>query len=417
MMKGNRTMKDNSTSDRDRGSTWMLALLLALLAVVALGLTIQAGSGPFEGSAVVPTAEQVRVGQQVGFALYVINTGSVTATDVLMWSALPPGSTYVSASGGAFPVVGGQLDDELFTTPPEGQAYDARLRYSVPLTGTSDVTGIAWVGDVPPSEMVTLGLIVAVDNPAGRFLVEEMFLYDDRELVGQFSGETWVPPYTYYLPLAANQAEPPIPTPTPTPVPTSTVTTVTFTIPYGEGLAIGGGSMNPDYWQALAGFDLAGRFRDGDGVTLGQSPPDGPYMPDYVIGRAYMGWDTWTLPGAAEVLSATLILQVTCNPPETAFGVTVYRGVWTPPLDEGAWYAMGSQPAGVWDTADYPCMGQWGQGLVYIRIDPSVVNLGGRTLMEMRSDGEGTPPLTVEQVLVNRSPTFPALVVTYRVEP
>jgi uncharacterized repeat protein (TIGR01451 family) len=417
MMKGDRTMKHNSISGKGHGSALMLALLLALLALVTLGLTIQAGSGPFDGSSVVPTAAEVRVGQQVGFALYVVNTGPVTATDVLIWSPLPPGSTYVSASGGAFPVVGGQLNDELFTAPPEGQAYDARLRSSVLLTETNDVSGIAWVGDVPPGEMVTLGLIVTVDNPAGRFLVEKMFFYDDRELVGQFSGKTWVPPYTGYLPLVANQAELPIPTPTPTPVPTATVTTVTFTIPYGEGLAIGGGSMNPDYWQALAGFDLAGRFRDGDGVTLGQSPPNGPYMPDYVIGRAYMGWDTSTLPDDSKVLSATLILQVNCNPPETAFDVTVYRGVWTPPLDEAAWYAMGSEPAGIWDTADYPCTGQWGQGLVYIRIDPSAVNPGGQTLMEMRSDEEGTPPMTVEQVLVNRSPTFPALVVTYRVEP
>jgi len=417
MMKGERTMKHNSISGRGHGSALMLVLLLALVAVVTLGLTIQAGSGPFDGSSVVPTAAEVRVGQQVGFALYVVNTGPVTATDVLIWSPLPLGSTYVSASGGAFPGVGGQMHDGLLIVPTEGHAYDARLRVSVLLTETNDVSGVAWVGDVPPGEMVTLGLIVTVDNPAGRFLVEEMFLYDDRELVGQFSGKTWVPPYTGYLPLVANQAEPPIPTPTPTPVPTATVTTVTFTIPYGEGLAIGGGSMNPDYWQALAGFDLAGRFRDGDGVTLGQSPPNGPYMPDYVIGRAYMGWDTSTLPDDAEVLSATLILQVNCNPPETAFGVTVYRGVWIPPLSEDAWYAMGSQAVGAWDTADYPCTGQWGQGQVYIRIDPSAVNLGGQTLMEMRSDGEGTPPATVEQVLVNRSPTFPALVVTYRVKP
>ena len=51
----------------------------------------------YKRQSVVPTAEQVRVGQQVGFALYVVNTGSMTATDVLMWSPLPPGSTYVSA--------------------------------------------------------------------------------------------------------------------------------------------------------------------------------------------------------------------------------------------------------------------------------------------------------------------------------
>ncbi|MBN1660434.1 MAG: DUF11 domain-containing protein [Anaerolineae bacterium] len=415
-MKGNRTMKDNSTSDRDRGPTWMLALLLALLAVVALGLTTQAGSGPFDGSAVVPTAEQVRVGQQVGFALYVVNTGSMTATDVLMWSPLPPGSTYVSASGGAFPVMGGQLDDELFTAPPEGQAYDVRLRTSIPLTETNDVTGIAWVGDVPPGEMVTLGLIVAVDNPAGRFLVEEMFLYDDRELVGQFSGETWVPLHTGYLPLVASQAEPPIPTPTPTPtpVPTATVTTVTFTIPYGEGLGFGGGSLDPDYGRALVGASL--NFGDGS-LYLGQTPPMGPYQPWYAIARAYGGWDTSRVPDDAEVLSATLVLDVACNPPTTTFGTTIYRGVWTPPLDANDWYAMGNQPVGAWNTAEYPCSGHVGSDQVWIDLDPSVVNQTGLTLLEMRSDREGTPPVTPEQVQVSRSPSFPALIVRYVEEP
>ena len=41
----------------------------------------------------------------------------------------------------------------------------------------------------------------------------------------------------------------------------------------------------------------------------------------------------------------------------------------------------------------------------------------GLTLLEIRSDREGTPPVSPEQVPVNRSPAFPALVVTYGEEP
>ena len=394
----------------------VLALIPAALLVALAGLVLasQADSGPFDGSSVVPTAQEVEVGQQVGFALYVVNSGPVTATDVLAWNPLPSGSTYVSASGGAFPVVGGVVNDVLLNVPPEGHAYDARLHTSTPLTDTHDVTGIAWVGDVPPGEMVVVGLIVAVDNPARRFLVDEVLIYDDRELAGRFSGQTWVRPYVHYFPLMANRAVPSTPVPTPTPGPTTT--TVTFTIPNGQGLSFGGGSLDPDYWQALAGSDL--RFGD-DGVYLGQSPPDGPYIPWYVIGRAYAGWDTSALPGSVSILSATLVLDVGCNPPTTTFGTTVYQGVWTPPLGEDAWQAMGDQAAGAWHTADYPCSGCPSPlpCLVHIELDPAAVHRGGLTLLEMRSDQEGTPPTAPEQVLINRSADFPALVITYREEP
>ena len=407
-------MRHNSIAGRLSGPARTLALPLALVALVALGLTIQARSGPFDGSAVVPTAEEVSVGQQVGFALYLVNSSAVTATDVLVWNPLPPDTTYVSASGGAFPVVAGMVDDGLLVAPPESQAYDARLQMAVPLTDTSSVTGIAWVGDVPPGEMQALGLIVEVNDPAGRFLVDEMFVYDDRELAGQFSGQTWVPPHEMFLTLILSRFE--APTPTPTPVPTPTTTTMTFTVPYGQGLGFGGGSLNPDYGQALAGADL--RFGDDD-VYLGQAPPDGPYLPWYVIGRVYAGWDTSTLPDEAEILSATLVLDLGCNPPTTAFGTTVYQGLWTPPLDEVAWQTMGHENVGTWHTADYPCSGCPAPEpcLVWIDLDPAAVNRQGLTLLEMHSDREGIPPTTPEQVLVNRSADFPALVLTYVEEP
>jgi uncharacterized repeat protein (TIGR01451 family) len=410
-MKGNRTMKQNSIPAKVSGPALMLALPLALVALVTLGLTIQAIGGPFDGSSVVPTVDEVSVGQQVGFALYVVNSSPVTATNVLVWNPLPPGSTYVSASGGAFPVVGGAVSDAVPIVPPEGHAYDARLHTSTPLTGTDDVSGVAWVGSLPSGEMVTLGLIVTVDDPAGRFLVDEMSVYDDRELAGQFSGQTWVPPHEMFLTLILSRFE--APTPTPTPVPTTTTTTVTFTIPSGGGLGFAGGAVDEDYWQALNGSNL--NFGDG-GVYLGQSPPNGPFMPWYAIGRAYAAWDTSILPESAQVLSAALVLEVTCDPPDTPFGMTVYQGIWIPPLNEQAWFAMSDQPVGAWNTANYPCSGQ-SLGQVQIDLAPAVINRTGLTLLEIRSDREGTPPTAYEAVNVTRSPGFPALAVTYAEEP
>ena len=392
----------------------MLALPLALVALAAIGLTIQAGSGPFDGSSVVPTASEVKVGDELGFALYVVNSGPVTVTDVLVWNPLPPGTTYVGASGGAFPITGGVMAGTPSSIPLQGRAYDVRLHASVPLTDTGDVTGIAWVGDVPPGGMQVLGLIVIVNDPAGRYVVDEVSIYDDRDLAGRFSGQAWVRLYVHYFPLVANRAVPPTPVPTPTPGPTTT--TVTFTIPYGQGLGSGGGSLDPDYWQALAGSDL--RFGD-DGVYLGQSPPDGPYIPWYVIGRAYAGYDTASLPDDVTILSATLVLDVGCNPPTVTFGTTVYRGIWFPPLGEDAWNTMGDQAVGTWHTANYPCSGCPSPlpCLVHIELDPAAVDREGLTLLEMRSDREGTPPTVPEQVLINRSADFPALVIAYREEP
>jgi len=397
-----------------RKATWVLAPVAVVVMLGGLVMAIRADAGPFDGSVVVPTVDETTVGEAVGFALYVVNSSPVTATEVLIWNPLPAGATYVSASGGAFPVLGEAVSGTLPAVPPDGFAYDARLRTSVLLTDTGSVTGIAGEGDLLPGEMVSLGLIVTVDDPAGRFLVDEMFVYDDRELAGHFAGQVWVRPHTLFLPLAGSRFEAPVPTPTP--VPTPVTTTVTFTVPYGQGLGFGGGSLDPDYGRALAGADL--RFGDDD-VYLGQAPPAGPYLPWYVIGRAYAGWDTSVLPDDAGVVSATLILDVGCSPPTTTFGTSVYQGVWIPPLSEVAWQTPGSIPVGTWHTADYPCSSCPAPGpcLVRIDLDQTAVNHQGLTLLEMRSDREGISPTSPEQVLLNRSAAFPALVVTYVEEP
>ena len=83
----------------------VFALAAILLLSIGFVLAIRAEAGLFADSSVVPTVDEVEVGEPLGFALYVLNSGPVTATEVLVWNPLPPGTTYVSASGGAFPVV------------------------------------------------------------------------------------------------------------------------------------------------------------------------------------------------------------------------------------------------------------------------------------------------------------------------
>ena len=393
---------------KKRHIAWVLVSAAFLLTVVVL--VIQASGGPFDGSTVTATDAKVSVGDTVGFALYVVNAGPVTATEVLVWNPLPTGTTYISASGGAFPVVGGAVSEAALTKPLAGRAYDARLGVSVPLTDPGQVTGIVWMGDLPPGGAATPGLAVQVELPARRDLVDEMFIYDDGELAGRFSDQTWVQPLRNYQPLILQNFPP-----TPTPGPTITTTTV-FTIPYGSGMRIGCGSWDPDYQRALSG-DGSGKICDDTMVDLGQYAPDGPYLPNYRIKRFYAGWDTSSLPDDAEIVSATLTLDVICSPPDPAFNAIVYRGVWTPPLDETDWYATGEQVIGRWDTSDFPCSWELGRKEpVFISLDPTAINPTGTTLVEIRSDREGTPPIASDYqvVMISFYPHYVRLTVTYR---
>ena len=70
------------------------------------------------------------------------------------------------------------------------------------------------------------------------------------------------------------------------------------------------GAMGETYTDTLSGEG----FRTGEAdVYLGQSPPDGPYLKWYVVGRAYPGWDTSILADDIKVLSATLVLELPAN--------------------------------------------------------------------------------------------------------
>jgi len=175
------------------------------------------------------------------------------------------------------------------------------------------------------------------------------------------------------------------------------------------------GAMGKTYTDALAGVDL----RVGEtSVYLGQSLPNGPYLPDYVVGRAYAGWDTSLLPDGAEVLSATLVLELPAGGGrEATFDVTIYRGAWTPPLDLEGWSSPGQEAVGRWHLPagriEERERVHTGQGIVLyapepaqtvrVSLDPAAVEVAGITRLELRHADEGVSPTAPGIVSLGRS--------------
>jgi hypothetical protein len=185
------------------------------------------------------------------------------------------------------------------------------------------------------------------------------------------------------------------------------------------------GAKGESYAGALAGDEW--RADTTTGALLGQSPPDGPYLPDYVVGRAYLGWDTSGLPEDAEVLSATLVLDLPAEGGRAAaFTVVVCRGDWTPPIDREAWNAPCGEVVGHWRLPASPVEAREmihmdGDILLYalepprtvrISLDPGVIQAGSVTRLELRHAGEGVSPLAAE--IVPLDPSHVRLEVEYR---
>jgi hypothetical protein len=153
-------------------------------------------------------------------------------------------------------------------------------------------------------------------------------------------------------------------------------------------------------------------------VFLGQSPPDGPYLPDYRIGRAYLSWDTSELPDDAKVLSATLVLDLPASGGrEEAFDIVVYRGDWKPSISLEDWQSPGSQAVGRWHLSvsriEERDTVHTDQGItlyapepahpVRVSLNPAVIEMEGVTRLELRHAGEGASPITAEGLSVGRS--------------
>ena len=185
------------------------------------------------------------------------------------------------------------------------------------------------------------------------------------------------------------------------------------------------GAKGESYAGALAGDGW--RADTTTGALLGQSPPDGPYLPDYVLGRAYLGWDTSGLPDDAEVLSATLVLDLPAESGRTtAFSVVVCRSGWTPPIDREAWNAPCGEVVGRWrlpasrieerevihTDGGVPLYVLEPPRTVRISLNPGVIQAGGVTRLELRHSGEGVPPAAAE--IVPLDPSNVKLEVEYR---
>jgi uncharacterized repeat protein (TIGR01451 family) len=323
-------MKHNVTAGRISGPTILLVVALSLATVALFGLAIQAGSGPFADSSVAPTAAEVAVGQQVGFAIRVVNSGPVTVSEVLVWNPLPTGTTYVSASGGAFPVVGGALEGGLPAAPPEGQAYDVRLHSAVPLAEPARVTGVAWLGDVPPESFRAPGLIVEVGaQPETGRIVDVAQIYHRRQLAFSVQATVAVRSHSHYLPFVTRPAA----TATPLPVKTKVVAVPLIAAPVimtGKGATLVEAQAGPQF------------VLDSESLYAGVHHPDG-YHPFYSVARTYLEFDPAVLESVPfdRVVQVDLVLYPNANDnPCAQVDVQLYAGTWQH-LDGSAWAALG----------------------------------------------------------------------------
>lgn len=184
------------------------------------------------------------------------------------------------------------------------------------------------------------------------------------------------------------------------------------------------GAVGQTYTETLSGVGLR---IGGTSVLLGQSPPDGPYIDWYAIGRAYAGWDTSSLPDGAEVLSATLVLELLAGGGrEEPLDITIYQGTWTLPIGLEDWQTPGSRAVGQWHLPASGVEGRekllTGQGIVLyasepaqvvrISLDPAVVEPGGVTRLELRHAREGVASPSAE--VVPLGPSQIKLEVEYR---
>lgn len=175
------------------------------------------------------------------------------------------------------------------------------------------------------------------------------------------------------------------------------------------------GAMSETYTATLSGEG----FRGGEGdVYLGQSPPGGPYLAWYVVGRAYPGWDTSGLPDGVEILSATLVIELPAGGGrEKDVAVDIYRAAWSAPLDLDDWLSPGAAKVGRWmlpasrlEERDGVDAGQGASlyatepaHVVRVALDPAVVDRTGITRLELRHAGEGTPPAAANVVLLGKT--------------
>jgi uncharacterized repeat protein (TIGR01451 family) len=204
------------------------SIALAIVALIVLGAGIAAqGSIDWSQSSVTPNHTPVRAGERVTFTIQVVNSSTVTATDVFVYNPIPKGTDFVTVGNG-FPIVGGEAETvnaQAMDTPDvsvsSGEAYDASTDSTVPLDSVDpgDVTAVGWVGDVGPGAANATSMDLALDavsvSPVDPVITDTAYVYHAGTMTS-VSGtvETVGATTVIYMPIMVHNADmsPPLPT-------------------------------------------------------------------------------------------------------------------------------------------------------------------------------------------------------------
>jgi uncharacterized repeat protein (TIGR01451 family) len=171
-----------------------LIALALLVGAMLLPQTTSAQSGPdWSESLILPNRTPVRLGEQVTFQIWVVNSSTVPAEDVFVYNPIPQGVEYVDVAGpGTFPIVvdgAMQTQQALQTMAYPGelstdQAYDLAGGEVVAesTVDPEDVIAVGWAGDVHTGTIdpVLIGFTAEAVSPVPVVTDTARIYYDEQ---------------------------------------------------------------------------------------------------------------------------------------------------------------------------------------------------------------------------------------------
>jgi uncharacterized repeat protein (TIGR01451 family) len=329
------------------------SIALAIVALIVLGAGIAAqGSIDWSQSSVTPNHTPVRAGERVTFTIQVVNSSTVTATDVFVYNPIPKGTDFVTVGNG-FPIVGGEAETvnaQAMDTPDvsvsSGEAYDASTDSTVPLDSVDpgDVTAVGWVGDVGPGAANATAMDLALDavsvSPVDPVITDTAYVYHAGTMTS-VSGtvETVGATTVIYMPIMVHNAD------------MSPTTTQGFTTtPYARWVI---GAEADTFEEAQQGEDEV--FDPGYRESPTETADISSYRPiggGVQIVRSYILFDLSEAP-QGRIADAAFVIEPTVCSQKPLF----YAASWT---DKPGWWDWSdflgeADPADITDPSIYKC--------------------------------------------------------------
>jgi uncharacterized repeat protein (TIGR01451 family) len=333
------------------------SIALAIVALIVLGAGIAAqGSIDWSQSSVTPSHTPVRAGERVTFTIQVVNSSTVTATDVFVYNPIPMGTDFVTVSNG-FPIVGGEAETvnaQAMDTPDmsvsSGEAYNASTDSTVPLDSvdSGDVTAVGWVGDVGPGAANATSMDLALDavsvSPVDPVITDTAYVYHAGTMTS-VSGtvETVGATTVIYMPIVAHNADM-----APDQPPTTQVFTTT---PYARWM-IGAEADTFEEAQQGEGDIYEPGYRESPTETAGISSYRPVHTNRAQIVRSYIRFDLSEAP-QGRIADAAFVIEPTVCSQKPLF----YAASWT---DKPGWWDWSdflgeADPADITDPSIYKC--------------------------------------------------------------